>query len=137
MRGGEIIARWVDGEPAAVEIPDGGGCIRSVGVPVTSVGDLAIRREFVRFLAALSRPCAARASLAPADPAVVARLEGQGGLAPRTAFQPLTDVSTVISPWLFALAIAAAILELVLRRRARPDTIAADARTKPGEARAA
>lgn len=137
LRGGEVIARWMDGEPAAVELPDGGGCTRSVGVAVTPVGDLAIRREFVRFLATLSRPCAARASLAPADPTAIARLEGQGGLAPRTAFQPLTDVASVLSPWLFALAIAAAIAELVLRRRMRPDTIAADVRTKPGEARAA
>jgi hypothetical protein len=137
LRGGEVIARWVDGEPAAVEMPDGSGCVRSVAVPITPVGDLAIRREFVHFVASLSRPCVAKAALAPADPAAIARLDGKGGLAPRTAFQPLTDIRSDLSPWLFALATAAAIAELLLRRRARRDTIFADARTKPDEARAA
>jgi Aerotolerance regulator N-terminal len=137
LRGGEVVARWSDGEPAAIEKPDHGGCVRSVSIPVTGVGDLAIRREFVRFVAALSRPCATRTALAPAHPEGVAKLEGKGGLAPRTAFRPLTNVRSVLSPWLFALAIAAAIAELLLRRRGRVATVAMDARRQRNEARAA
>ena len=57
VRGGEIVARWVDGEPAAIEKPDGDGCVRSVAVPVSPVGDLAIRSDFVRFVSTLSRAC--------------------------------------------------------------------------------
>jgi hypothetical protein len=119
LRGAEVIARWVDGEPAAVEKPDGNGCVRSVAIPVTPVGDFVIRHDFVRLVASLARPCAQITSLIPADPAVVAKLEGKGGLAPRSAFEPLTDAHSDLAPWLFALAIAAAIGELFVRRRGR------------------
>ncbi|MGZ3374893.1 MAG: hypothetical protein ACXU9Z_16500 [Gemmatimonadaceae bacterium] len=122
LRGAEVIARWVDGEPAAVEKPDGTGCVRSVAIPVTPVGDFVIRHDFVRFVASLSRLCAQITSLIPADPGDVASLEGEGGLAPRSAFQPLKDAHSDLAPWLFALAIAAAVAELFVRRRARAAT---------------
>jgi hypothetical protein len=134
-----VIARWVDGEAAAVEKPDGIGCTRSVAVPVSPVGDLVIRKDFVRFVASLSGPCSRTTSLIPADPGVLAVLEGKGGLAPRAAFQPLTDTRSDLAPWLFALAIAAAIAELLVRRRARNATALGDARqrSQSDEARAA
>jgi hypothetical protein len=77
--------------------------------------------------------------LIPADPTVVARLEGKSGLAPRAAFQPLTDAHSDLAPWLFALALAAAIAELFVRRRARhARALAGIAKTSAGdEARAA
>jgi hypothetical protein len=74
--------------------------------------------------------------LVPADPNVVAKLEGKGGLAPREAFQPLSDAHSGLAPWLFALAIAAAIAELFVRRRAR-DTQLAEVRSSSPKARAA
>jgi Aerotolerance regulator N-terminal len=119
LRGGEVIARWVDGEPAALERPDGAGCVRSVAVPVSPAGDLVIRKDFVRFVSSLSRPCSRITSLVPADPDIIAKLEGSGGLAPRAAFQPLGDARSDVAPWLFALAIAAAIAELFVRRGQR------------------
>ena len=122
LRGADIIARWVDGEPAAIEKPDGTGCIRSVAVPVSPIGDFVIRKDFVRFASSLAQPCAQMTSLIAADPATVAKLEGKGALAPRAAFQPLTDVHSDLAPWLFALAIAAAIAELFVRRRNRDAT---------------
>jgi Aerotolerance regulator N-terminal len=137
LRGAEVIARWVDGEPAAVEKPDGTGCVRSVAIPVTPVGDFVIRKDFVRFVTTLSRPCSRITSLAPADPAVVASLEGKGGLAPRAAFQPLTDVHSQLAPWLFALAMAAAITELFVRRRARDTKALVDEHSPAREVRAA
>jgi hypothetical protein len=139
LRGAEVIARWVDGEPAAIEKPDGTGCIRSVAVPVSPVGDFVIRRDFVRFVSSLSRPCSRITSLIPADPAAVAKLEGKGGLAPRAAFQPRTDARSDLAPWLFALAIAAAIAELFVRRRGRDTkTLAERGNSSAGnEARAA
>src|SRR5688500_6803123 len=84
LGGAEVIARWADGDPAAFERPDGDGCARSVAIPVTPVGDLVIRHEWVRLVAALSRPCASVTSLTPADPAVIERLVATGGFAPRT-----------------------------------------------------
>jgi hypothetical protein len=139
LRGADVIGRWVDGEPAAIEKPDGPGCMRSVAVPVSPVGDFVIRKDFVHFVAALSGACAATTSLIPANPDLVAKLEGRGGLASREAFQPLSDARSDLAPWLFALALAAAIAELFLRRRGR-DTKALGGREKrsaPGEARAA
>jgi hypothetical protein len=137
LRGGEVVARWVDGEAAAIEKPDGVGCTRSVAIPVTPVGDLMIRTEFVRFVATLSRPCAQVTSLIPADPAIAAKLEGKGGLASRSAFQPVTDARSELAPWLFALALAAAIAELFVRRRARQVEVLGAERSTPREARAA
>jgi hypothetical protein len=137
LRGAEVIARWVDGEPAAIERSNaaGGGCTRSVAIPVTEVGDLAIRHEFVALVATLRGPCASRRALVPADPAAVARLEGKGGLAPRDAFQPRTDTRSELAPWLFALAIAAAIAELfVRRRRTNPKTVAENRLSREAQA---
>jgi hypothetical protein len=139
LRGAEVIARWVDGEPAAVEKPDGTGCVRSMAIPVTPVGDFVIRHDFVHLVGSVSRPCARITSLIPADPAAVAKLEGKSGLAPRAAFQPLTDAHSDLAPWLFALALAAAISELFVRRRAREADRVASRRNSSAssEARAA
>ena len=119
LRGAEVVARWADGQPAAIERPSGVGCVRSVAIPVASAGDLAIRRDFIQFVAALTRPCAQATASIPADPTQVARLVGTGGLAPREAFQPRTDSRSSLAPWLLVLAIATAIGELFARRRAR------------------
>jgi hypothetical protein len=137
LRGAEVIARWVDGDPAAIEKPDGPGCVRSVAVPVSPVGDLVIRKDFVRFVASLSGACAARRSLVAADPDVIAKLAGKGGLAPRAAFQPLTDARSELAPWLLALAIAAAIAELFVRRRRRDAKALGENGSASREARAA
>jgi hypothetical protein len=137
LRGTDVIARWVDGEPAAIEKPDGAGCVRSVVIPVAPVGDFAIRRDVIRLVEFLSQPCARVTSLTPADPAVVAQLAGKGGLAPRAAFQPLTDVRSTLAPWLFALALAAAIAELFVRRRARDTKALGEIQPASGEKRAA
>ncbi|MEO7823309.1 MAG: BatA domain-containing protein [Gemmatimonadaceae bacterium] len=139
VRGAEVIARWADGDPAAIERADGGGCVRSIAIPVTPVGDFVIRTEFVRFVAALSGACVARTSLIPADPDIVAKLAGKGGLAPRSAFQPRTDVRSDLAPWLLALALTLAIAEVFVRRRS-PKKTSVDAnadRSASGEARAA
>jgi hypothetical protein len=139
LRGADVIARWVDGEPAAIEKPDGTGCTRSVAIPVSPIGDFVIRKDFVRFVSSLSGACAATTALIPADPAAVTKLERTGGLAPRTAFQPLTDARSDLAPWLLALALTSAIVELFVRRR-RKDTnerAVNERRSAADEARAA
>jgi hypothetical protein len=125
LRGAEVMARWVDGDPAAVESVEGTGCTRSVAIPVTAVGDLVIRHEFVRLVSTLSGPCDWRRALIPAGPAAVAKLAGKGGFAPREAFQPLTDTRSDLASWLFALALAAAIVELFVRRRRKRQKVLA------------
>jgi hypothetical protein len=126
LRGADVIARWADGEPAAIERPADSGCMRSVAIPVASVGDLAIRHDFVRLVASISRPCARVTATIPADPSDVARLVRSGGLAPRAAFQSPTDTRSTLAPWLLALALATAITELFVRRSAREATLAAN-----------
>lgn len=117
LRGAEVIGRWYDGEPAVIEKPEGSSCVRSVAIPVTPVGDLVIRSDWVRLVAELSRPCAAVTSLVRADSGDIARLAGSGGLASRDEFQPATNTRSTLAPWLLLLAIAAAIAELLVRRR--------------------
>ena len=53
-----VAARWIDGEPAALEWSLGDGCIRTVAVPVPRRGDLVLRPSFARFAHALAAPCA-------------------------------------------------------------------------------
>jgi hypothetical protein len=116
IRGAEVVARWIDGEPAAIEWAIGSGCSRSVAVPVTSVGDLAIRADFVRFVEAIAAPCAARRPFIAAGNESLAMLAGNGGLAPREAFAPV-DAHSWLAPWLLGLALALAVAELFVRGR--------------------
>ena len=133
LREAHVIARWMDGEPAAVEWTSGNGCIRSVAVPVTAAGDLVIRDDFVRFVAALTGDCSGRA-LEPMTPTAMASLTGTGGMAPRDAFRPRTDVRSGLAPWLLGLAIAAALAELILRRRSSSVTVNRVRAVAPGTA---
>ena len=136
LRGGEVIGRWYDGEPAAIEKPEGSSCVRSVAIPVTPIGDLVVRSDWVRLVAELARPCAAVTSLVRADPSDIAKLAGSGRLASRDAFQPATNTRSPLAPWLFALAIAAAVAELFVRRggkaeRAESESITASPFPRP------
>lgn len=117
IRGARIVARWTDGEPAAIEWNQGKGCVRSVAVPVNPVGDLPLQAGFTRFVEAMAGPCTAYRPNATASPAQLASLTGTGGLAPRDAFEPRDDVRSSVAPWLIGLGLVAAIAELFVRRR--------------------
>jgi hypothetical protein len=117
IRGAEVVARWIDGEPAAIEWRSGAGCVRSVAVPVSPAGDLVIRDDFVRLVGKLSGGCSASRAPRLVDPQALSMLEGTGGLAPRDAFLPRGDVRSSIARWLLALALIAAVAELFVRRK--------------------
>jgi hypothetical protein len=117
LRGEEIVARWIDGEPAAIERASNGTCTRSVAIPVTPAGDLVIRNDYKRFVREISSDCISHSSVIPATAERVDALVGSGGLAPREAFRPRNDIRSMLAPWLIALAIVAAIAELFVRRR--------------------
>jgi hypothetical protein len=136
IHGASVVARWVDGEPAAIERDRDASCIRSVAIPVTPIGDLVIRDDFVRFVSALVGPCASQAALVTADRQRIVRLAGSGGLAPRSAFQPGADSRSSLAPWLLALALLASIAELMVRR-GRASQVATTSNASTGEARAA
>jgi hypothetical protein len=134
LHGAEVIARWVDGEPAAIEKRRGDGCVRSVAIPVTPIGDLAIRKDFVELVQSLAAPCARQTALIAAAPATVATLSGSGGLASRSAFRPRVDVQSPIAPWLFILALLTAVAELFVRRRSRPSSASSTVPVTPARA---
>src|SRR5688500_7492720 len=117
LNGGEVVARWVDGEPAALEWAAGTGCVRSVVIPVPSVGDLPIREDFVRLLLELGSSCRLQKPVEPAPAVALASHAGGGGLAPRSGFQPRDDQKSSLAPWLIGLAIVASVAEVLLRRR--------------------
>lgn len=112
-----VIARWTDGEPAAIEWIQNKSCIRSVAVPVNPVGDFALQATFTRFAQSMAGPCSADQVSLSASPAQIASLTATGSLAPRDAFEPRDDVRSTLAPWLIGLGLVAAIAELFVRRR--------------------
>jgi hypothetical protein len=117
IRDARVIARWTDGEPAAIEWTQNKGCVRSVAVPVNPVGDLPLQSSFTRFAREMAGACAADKVTLAASPAQVASLTGTGGLAPRDSFEPRDDVRSTLAPWLIGLGLFASLAELFVRRR--------------------
>ena len=118
LRGAMVVARWVDGEPAAIEKSRGAeACTRSVAVPVTPAGDLAIRPELARLVRDLTAPCGDPVSIVPLRRDALEALRGGAGLAPASAFQSKSDIPSPFAPWLLGLALVAAIAELLVRNR--------------------
>jgi hypothetical protein len=118
LRSRRVVARWADGEPAAVEKSVGQGCIRSVAIPVAAVGDLVIRPEFIALVREMVAPCGESRSTKPLAATVIASLGGRGHLAPSDAFAARQDIDSPLVPWLFGIALAAALAELFVRRLA-------------------
>jgi hypothetical protein len=118
---GRVRARWIDGEPAAVERTTGGGCIRDVAIPVAAEGDLVLRPEFADLVAALLRPCGdAWRSIAPVAQSDVAMIAGSGPLMATGSLAPASGDEPLV-PWLAGAALALLIVEAVVRRdRQRP-----------------
>jgi hypothetical protein len=111
-----VVARWIDGPPAAVERPHGAGCLRSVAIEVPDAGDLSISPGWRRVAAALTGPCGG--GEAPASPAAVDRavLAGNG---PRQAMlHPATGQlrGTRLTTFLLLAALLVLLLELGVRR---------------------
>jgi hypothetical protein len=116
MLDGVAIARWADGEPAAVERATGGGCTRDVGVLIDEASDLTLHRPFADFARALLAPCGGVVDLAPVDGAMLAKLVGGTSLMPATLVRDRLTESSPWTPRLLALAAVLLIAELAMRR---------------------
>lgn len=119
-RGDLVVARWVDGEPAAVESPLGQGCIRAVAINVSGAGDLVLDSRFGRLVSALTRPCDGAPDYRPLEPAARTRLAGDDRVL-RTAAAGIAPAERVATPWSRWLLLAALLLmglEAVARRKA-------------------
>ncbi len=115
---GAPLARWVDGEPAAVERPLGAGCERDVAIPVADAGDLALRRSMRLLVAALAEPCGGPADLRPLSDSQVALLRGDGALLPTSRIERTGEVALPpAGPWLLGLAAMLLVVELLARFR--------------------
>jgi hypothetical protein len=114
LRGSRVIARWVDGEPAAVTRDSASTCVLSVAIPVDSTGDMLLRPGFVRFRNTLEASCRPASSVT--DTAVMQTLVNAGRLASATQFPPAADIDSPLTRWLAVLAIVLAIVEMILRR---------------------
>ena len=115
---GRTVARWVDGEPAAIERIAGAGCIRDVAIPIPSAGDVILRPAFAHLLRELTTPCAAMAGSPRLDDAQLRALAGAGGRVASARIAPPDLVATPLVVWLLAAALVFALLELVIRRDA-------------------
>ena len=113
---GNVVARWADGQPAAVEKTVGRGCIRDVGLLVDESSDLTLRPGFRSLANELLAPCNDRRVGARLDSASLSAIAGRGSLAPSANLRDRTAEKSPWSPWLLFAAALALIGELSLRR---------------------
>lgn len=140
MQASRVVARWVDGAPAAVERGEGDGCIRDVAVPVPERGDVVLRPAFARLLRVLAAPCAQTRGSPAMGSALQAAIAGAGGPVPGHAIAAAERIATPLVPWLVAATLAMLLVEMLLRRRDPRRHATSDdaeeivAATVPGEA---
>ena len=115
---GRAVARWADGEPAAVEQPAGAGCIRHVGILIDESSDLPLRESFRSFANEMLAPCGGSRAASPLDSATVAAIAGAGPLASSSRLRDTTTATSRLMPWLLLAAALALIAELSVRRSA-------------------
>jgi len=120
---GRVVARWLDGTPAATESPHGAGCVRTVAVGVPAVGDVALAPSFRRVLGELTSACGGRARLAALDSAAVETLlvspskrgERFATVTSHAGVAGSFDRRASMATWLLGAALALAIAELLVR----------------------
>ena len=119
--GSNAIAWWIDGGVAASESAHGGGCVRSVAIPVSASGDFVLRADLHELLRELVQACGGEPAFTSLPPAELAMLAGRGGLAPAASFAQDPATETPLTKWLLLASLACALLELAIRGRHRRD----------------
>lgn len=113
---GNVVARWADGQPAAVERTLGRGCVRDVGLLIDESSDLTLRPAFRAVAYELLAPCEDRRVGASLDSAAMASIAGAGSLASSASLRDTTTEMSPWTPWLLVAAALALIAELSVRR---------------------
>ena len=116
---GRAVARWADGEPAAVEHATGGGCIRDVGIVFDPASDATLRQSFRDLVQPLLEPCGGSTASAALGADAVAALAGSGPLATTAALRDRASETSRWTPWLLFAGAGLLILELAMRRTGR------------------
>lgn len=114
---GRVVARWVDGSPAATERAFGSGCVRDVAIPIARSGDLALRESTRRLVAQLAAPCGGNVSPAPISDSALAQLRGTGPLIATRALDARSASPSRLATWLLIAALALLLIEPLLRRQ--------------------
>jgi hypothetical protein len=117
-RGRRVVARWVDGVPAATERAFGEGCIRDVAITFPDRGDLAIGEGARRLVRALTQPCGGAARFAPLPDSLLTLLRGHSGLPDATSVAPQRAPASAAATWLLVAAAILLLAEPLARRRA-------------------
>jgi hypothetical protein len=110
--GTHVVARWVDGEPAAVEHD----CKRDVAIAAPAAGDVVLRPEYERLVQAMHAPCGRSSEGDRIGDLASLRGDGPARIATR-AIAPLARQRAPLVPWLLGAALLAALGELAIRRR--------------------
>jgi hypothetical protein len=119
-REGRVLARWLDGEPAATERSLGQGCVREVAISVDAIGDVALRESFRALVGSLLEPCGGARDFTPyVIPSAGTRDSGWRNLRLATAGPSLRSGRQEVAIWLAALALVVLIAEQFLRARRR------------------
>ena len=114
---GRVVARWADGEPAAVERPVGAGCVRTIGFDVPDVGDFTITPGFQRLAAALLAPCGSRHAGRLAADSLIAAIANPPAQPSAFALPDERGSANRLAAALMVLAVLLSTIELVVRRR--------------------
>ncbi|MEX1187330.1 MAG: BatA domain-containing protein [Gemmatimonadaceae bacterium] len=114
--GRKPVAWWIDGDVAAAEAVLGGGCVRSVAIPVSAAGDFVLRPDFHALLRDLAQPCGGAPAYEPIPASIMAMLAGTGGLSPSSSFAKPPAETSPAAKWLLLASLACALLELMFRR---------------------
>ena len=112
---GRVVARWVDGAPAAVERVYGEGCMRDVAIDFPATGDLALGEGARGLVRALSAPCGGGRALAPPSDSLLAILRGDAADGGARALAPPEEDGTATA-WLLMGTALLLLGELLLRR---------------------
>ena len=119
---GSVIARWMNGEPAATELQRAGGCIRRIGFDVPDGGDFVLTPSFQRLTAELLAPCGGMHETAQAPDSLVASLS-QPSPGSSTRVRLSDDSRNRTAAIIMVLAILLGLAELVVRRRSAPTIV--------------
>jgi len=116
---GRVIARWVDGDPAAHETMLGTGCVRTIAFDVSDPGDFVLTTSFQRLVSVLVAPCGQQFDREVAADSVVEALVAPSAGRSTTRLPDESGGPNRLAALLMALAILLAIAEMTLRRGVR------------------
>lgn len=116
---GRVMARWLNGDPAAREMPHAAGCIRTIGFDIPDKGDFALTPSFQRLLAALLGPCGGFRQSGVAADSVLAALAAPPANAPAAVAPGDIGTPDRLAAIIMAAAVLLALIELRVRRKRR------------------